>query len=82
VLPNGLALCKLHHAAYDRSVIGITPDYVVRVSPALLAEDDGPVFEHGLKAVEGQRLVHVPTHVADRPDRDRLARRWAEVPWR
>src|SRR2546428_4115677 len=26
VIPNGLALCKLHHAAFDRYLIGVTPD--------------------------------------------------------
>lgn len=29
---NGLALCTLHHAAFDRHVIGITPDYLVQVN--------------------------------------------------
>ncbi|MEJ2147755.1 MAG: HNH endonuclease, partial [Acidobacteriota bacterium] len=28
---NGLALCKLHHAAFDRHFLGITPDYIVQV---------------------------------------------------
>lgn len=26
-VPNGLALCKLHHAAFDAHLIGISPDY-------------------------------------------------------
>jgi putative restriction endonuclease len=26
VVPNGVALCKLHHAAFDRYLIGVTPD--------------------------------------------------------
>ena len=28
---NGLALCKLHHAAFDRHFLGITPDYIIQV---------------------------------------------------
>ena len=31
VVPNGLALCKIHHAAYDRNILGIRPDYVIEV---------------------------------------------------
>lgn len=26
VVPNGLALCKIHHAAYDRYILGVRPD--------------------------------------------------------
>jgi putative restriction endonuclease len=31
VVPNGLALCKLHHAAFDSYIIGVTPDLEVTV---------------------------------------------------
>jgi putative restriction endonuclease len=31
VIPNGLALCKLHHAAFDSYIIGVTPDLEVKV---------------------------------------------------
>ena len=80
-LPNGLALCKLHHAAFDQQVIGITPDYQVRVSPIVLAGHDGPVYEHALKGVHEKRLL-TPDAPEHQPDRDRLARRWAQVAWR
>ena len=33
VIPNGLALCKLHHAAFDRYFLGVRPDYVLQVRP-------------------------------------------------
>jgi putative restriction endonuclease len=81
VLPNGLALCKLHHAAYDADLLGITPDLEVRVAPQLLSETDGPVLEHGLKGVHRTRLS-VPRARRDRPDAERLERRWLAVPWR
>jgi putative restriction endonuclease len=35
---NGLALCKLHHAAFDRHIIGVRPDYVVEVRLDILEE--------------------------------------------
>jgi len=31
VIPNGLALCKLHYAAFDSYIIGVTPDLEVKV---------------------------------------------------
>ncbi|MEZ4475386.1 MAG: HNH endonuclease [bacterium] len=74
-VPNGLSLCKLHHAAYDSQAIGITPDRVVRIAPAILTERDGPMLEHGFKAFEGAKLV-VPAEKLDWPKAERLAARW------
>ena len=74
---NGLALCKIHHAAYDSSILGIRPDHVVEIRADLLAEIDGPMLEHGLKGRHGQRLMAVPTARAERPDIDLLERRYA-----
>ena len=36
-MPNGLSLCKLHHAAFDRHILGITPTLRVEVTPGLTA---------------------------------------------
>ena len=33
VVSNGLALCNLHHAAYDRNILGITPQLKVHFVP-------------------------------------------------
>jgi len=75
VVPNGLALCKLHHAAYDRNFLTVTPEYVIEVRPAILDENDGPMLLHGLKEMHG-RTIHLPRQREMRPDRDRLDRRW------
>lgn len=75
VVTNGLALCKIHHAAYDRNLMGITPDYVVRINGALLEEVDGPMLRYGLQDMHGKSLV-LPGRVRDRPSRDGLAARW------
>ncbi|MCU1692026.1 MAG: hypothetical protein JWM64_1117 [Frankiales bacterium] len=75
VVSNGLALCKIHHAAYDREILGVRPDYTVQLREDLLAEVDGPMLKHGLQEMHGQRL-HLPDRVLDRPDRDALAARW------
>jgi putative restriction endonuclease len=75
---NGLALCKIHHAAYDSFVLGIRPDLVVEIRADLLEEVDGPMLEHGLKGRHGQSLMVVPKVRAERPDRDLLDERYAE----
>jgi putative restriction endonuclease len=77
VVSNGLALSKMHHAAFDANLIGIDPDYRIHISEALLEMDDGPMLEQGLKAMAG-RLIRLPGREVDRPDRDRLAERFAE----
>jgi putative restriction endonuclease len=76
VVPNGLTLCKIHHAAYDRGILGVRPDYVVEVRADVLAEVDGPMLRHGLQDIHGWRL-EVPKRIADLPDRDLLAARYA-----
>ena len=74
VVPNGLPLSKIHHAAFDVDLIGIDPDYRVHVSERLLEQRDGPMLE-ALKQLQGGAL-HLPSRVGDRPDRERLARRF------
>lgn len=74
-VPNGLAMCKLHHAAFDGRLLGITPDRVVRLRRDLLEEVDGPMLEHGLRGFDGTTLV-VPASRADWPDPELLEERW------
>ena len=75
VVPNGLPLSKIHHAAFDAHLIGIDADYRLHVSDQLMSQQDGPVLE-ALKALHG-RVIHLPRRERDRPDRDRLAERFA-----
>lgn len=75
---NGLALCKIHHAAYDGSIIGIRPDLRIEVARSVLAERDGPMLRHGLQGFHGQHLRSVPSRRKDRPDPERLERRYVE----
>lgn len=74
---NGLAMCKMHHAAYDRKLIGIDGDYRVHVREDVLAEVDGPMLKYGLQAMEGRTIMIPPAH-SDRPDPDRLHRRFLQ----
>jgi len=72
---NGVALCKLHHAAFDAMMVGIRPDYVVEIRPDLLEEIDGPMLQHGLKEMHGRRLL-LPHNRASWPDRLALEQRF------
>jgi putative restriction endonuclease len=74
---NGLALCKLHHAAFDSYIIGISPARVVEVRQDILAEEDGPMLLHGLKGVNGQPIA-LPRQAADYPASEYLAIRYQE----
>ena len=75
VVPNGLALCKLHHAAFDRYFLGVRPDYVLQVRPDLLEEEDGPTLVHGIQSLHGARIA-LPRRPASRPDRNFLEQRY------
>ncbi len=77
VVPNGLALCKIHHAAFDGNVVGIRPDLVVQVNDDVLAEIDGPMLRYGLQGMHDAKLI-VPRSASDRPDRNLLEERYEE----
>jgi putative restriction endonuclease len=75
IINNGLSLCKIHHAAYDQSILGISADYHVHIREDILLEHDGPMLLHGLQELDGHAIT-LPSHERDYPDRDRLAERF------
>jgi putative restriction endonuclease len=78
VVSNGLALCKLHHAAFDRFFFAVRPDdFKVEVRRSILEEADGPMLVVGLQQIHGTR-IELPRRTADVPDPARLARRYDE----
>lgn len=72
---NGIALCSLHHAAFDAHLIAVRPDYRVEVRADVLQETDGPRLVHGLQGFNGQ-LIRLPRVERQRPDRERLEARY------
>jgi len=74
---NGLALCKIHHAAYDRNFLGISGDYTIKVRPDLMKEEDGPMLRHGIQEMDG-RSISVPRTLSNRPSAVSLQSRFAE----
>ncbi|MGV9724079.1 HNH endonuclease [Nocardia beijingensis] len=75
---NGLSLCKIHHAAYDSNLIGISPAYEIQVGAQLMRDPDkGPMLRYGLQAMDGQSLA-LPQRRKDWPSAERLEERFAE----
>jgi putative restriction endonuclease len=74
-IDNGISLCKLHHAAYDSFILGVTPDYIIQVRADVLEEEDGPVLQHGLKGLHKAKLV-LPSSRSQWPSRDALQWRY------
>ena len=77
VIKNGIALCKLHHAAFDNFIIGITPDYAIEVRQDILEEEDGPMLQHGLKELHSQRII-LPGSKNNWPDQELLDKRYQQ----
>jgi putative restriction endonuclease len=75
IVPNGLSLCTLHHAAFDRHIFGVRPDLVIEVRKDILEEVDGPMLRHGLQEIAGSTLV-VPTSPHLRPRLEFLEERF------
>ena len=73
---NGLALCRIHHGAFDTNILGITPDYQVAIKDSVLDTFDGPTLQHALKEMHGSTLAHLPTHRSELPDRSLLDERY------
>ena len=59
---NGIALCKLHHAAFDSFILGISPDFIIEIRKDILDEEDGPMLQHGLKGLHLSRIVLPKSH--------------------
>ncbi len=77
VVNNGLSLCKIHHAAFDKNILGISPDYEIKVRTDILHEIDGPMLKYGLQSLNDQRLI-LPVRKADWPDQERLEVRFGK----
>ncbi len=77
VVPNGIAMCKIHHAAFDNRVMAIRPTYEIEVRADVLTEEDGPTLKHALQGLHLQR-IQVPRRRARRPNPELLEERYEE----
>lgn len=74
---NGLALCKIHHSAYDVGILGVDPDYRIHLRQDILDEVDGPMLRHGLQEIHGSAIA-LPRSATKRPNRDYLSSRFKQ----
>lgn len=76
-IPNGLALCRIHHGSYDLGILGVDADYRVHIRRDVLEEHDGPMLQHGLQELHGS-LIQVPRRTEHLPKREYLAERFSQ----
>jgi putative restriction endonuclease len=67
---NGMALCSLHHSAFDRFFIAITPEYRVIVRSDLMIERDGPTLQ-GLQSLQDS-VIQLPRRADHKPSKEFL----------
>jgi len=75
IVKNGISLCKFHHAAFDKFLLGVRPDYVIEVREDILKEKDGPMLLHGLQGLHHQKII-LPRPKDLQPNSDLLERRY------
>lgn len=76
---NGLLLSKIHHAAFDNNLIGITPDYRVKVSKRLKQDSNRSDLMALLKKIDGKPIRRfLPSQKADWPSKKFLEKRHEE----
>lgn len=75
VVTNGIAMCKIHHAAFDALLMGVRPDYRIELRRDVLVEEDGPTLRYALQGLHGAQ-IELPRQRAARPSRDLLDERY------
>ena len=75
IISNGLALCHLHHRAFDRFFVGVRPDYIIEVRPDILEERDGPTLRHAIQALHRKRIT-LPRRPEHHPSTQSLEARY------
>jgi len=66
---NGLALCTLHHKAYDQALIAIVEDYSVQINRSRVVELQAQKLSDGLAkfSQDLRPIIILPPSVSDRP---------------
>ncbi|MGA2063953.1 MAG: HNH endonuclease [Thermoguttaceae bacterium] len=82
---NGLALCRLHHGAYDNGLLGVRSDYGVMVNPETANRLAELQLAVGLEAFKARLPAQItcPASIEARPEPGKLviglrARRWPD----
>lgn len=77
IVPNGIAMCAIHHRAFDSNLLGIDPRHRIEIRRDVLDEPDGPTLEHALQGLHGE-LLALPRSRIERPRGDLLEERYEE----
>lgn len=77
IIPNGIAMCAIHHRAFDANILGVDPRYQVHIRRDVLSELDGPTLQHALQGLHGGVLI-LPRRRAEHPRADLLEERYEE----
>ena len=72
---NGISLCKIHHAAYDREFLGIDAKFQIHIKKEILHIKDGPMLRYGLQEMHGRELL-LPRYSNHWPSKERLQYRF------
>ena len=66
---NGLALCALHHKAYDSSIITVLENYRIKLSDAKVSQLKQNGLDGGLEDFKNslRPIIHLPPAISDRP---------------
>jgi putative restriction endonuclease len=66
---------QIRNAAFDKNIIGINPDYQIKVRKDILEEIDGPMLKYGIQFLENGKMI-LPKIKNNWPDRERLEMRF------
>lgn len=71
---NGIAFCRLHHGAYDNSLIGVQSNYSIVMNPAMIQRLHEINLDTGLDEFRNRlpEQIRVPTSIEARPHPDNL----------
>ncbi len=72
---NGLALCSIHHKAFDKGVIGLTSEYKVMISNTLNGGDWSDILFYKFDG----NMIYLPRNSVSLPKRSNIAWHTKEV---
>lgn len=72
---NGMAMCALHHRAYDSDVMGIDADYRIHIESSVMEPRATGLKSEGLQLIHG-RQIQLPGKRTHRPSQELLDARF------
>jgi len=74
---NGISLCKIHHSAFDKNILGLNEDYRIEVRKDILEEIDGPMLRYGLQEMHHRQIL-LPGTKRYYPDKGFIKERYGQ----